>query len=165
MLTTPQSLVILSLLLRTHVYLLCTMWMIILKVKRTSLVDSRTSVTDVKFAPKHLGLQLVGKLYLTYNQFCQVLCMGFFCIWGFVYGDLCMRFCVWGYAGCSLDIWDWRILCFLRRILWLIFGSLWQFLFRGGDSLKYSPAMLHRSPATRILNENSGYVVEIICFV
>lgn len=27
-------------------------------VKRTSLVDSRTSVTDVKFAPKHLGLQL-----------------------------------------------------------------------------------------------------------
>ena len=24
-------------------------------VKRTSLVDSRTSVTDVKFAPKHLG--------------------------------------------------------------------------------------------------------------
>ena len=28
-------------------------------VKRSSLVDSRTSVTDVKFAPKHLGLQLV----------------------------------------------------------------------------------------------------------
>ncbi|EDO31822.1 predicted protein [Nematostella vectensis] len=27
-------------------------------VKRTSLVDSRTSVTDVKFAPRHLGLQL-----------------------------------------------------------------------------------------------------------
>ncbi|KAK7505768.1 hypothetical protein BaRGS_00003039 [Batillaria attramentaria] len=27
-------------------------------LKRTSLVDSRTSVTDVKFAPKHLGLQL-----------------------------------------------------------------------------------------------------------
>ncbi|XP_064640388.1 nucleoporin SEH1-like [Lineus longissimus] len=27
-------------------------------VKRSSLVDSRTSVTDVKFAPKHLGLQL-----------------------------------------------------------------------------------------------------------
>lgn len=27
-------------------------------VKRTSLVDSRTSVTDVKFAPKHLGLLL-----------------------------------------------------------------------------------------------------------
>ncbi|KAL4234460.1 Nucleoporin SEH1 [Mactra antiquata] len=27
-------------------------------IKRTSLVDSRTSVTDVKFAPKHLGLQL-----------------------------------------------------------------------------------------------------------
>lgn len=28
-------------------------------LKRTSLVDSRTSVTDVKFAPKHRGLQLV----------------------------------------------------------------------------------------------------------
>lgn len=27
-------------------------------IKRTSLVDSRTSVTDVKFAPKQLGLQL-----------------------------------------------------------------------------------------------------------
>ncbi|XP_067135644.1 nucleoporin SEH1 [Centruroides vittatus] len=27
-------------------------------VKRTSLVDSRTPVTDIKFAPKHLGLQL-----------------------------------------------------------------------------------------------------------
>ena len=27
-------------------------------VKRTSLVDSRTSVNDVKFGPKHLGLQL-----------------------------------------------------------------------------------------------------------
>ncbi|XP_070187555.1 nucleoporin SEH1-like isoform X2 [Littorina saxatilis] len=27
-------------------------------LKRTSLVDSRTSVTDVKFAPKHMGLQL-----------------------------------------------------------------------------------------------------------
>ena len=28
-------------------------------VKRSILVDSRTSVTDVQFAPKHLGLQLV----------------------------------------------------------------------------------------------------------
>lgn len=27
-------------------------------VRRTNLVDSRTSVTDVKFAPKHLGLVL-----------------------------------------------------------------------------------------------------------
>ena len=27
-------------------------------VKRTSLVDSRTSVTDIKFAPRHLGLML-----------------------------------------------------------------------------------------------------------
>jgi hypothetical protein len=32
-------------------------------VKRSSLVDSRTSVTDVKFAPKHLGLQLVSISY------------------------------------------------------------------------------------------------------
>ena len=29
------------------------------QVKRASLVDSRTEVNDVKFAPKHLGLQLV----------------------------------------------------------------------------------------------------------
>jgi len=29
-------------------------------IKRTSLVDSRTAVTDVKFAPKHMGLLLVG---------------------------------------------------------------------------------------------------------
>lgn len=29
-------------------------------IKRTSLVDSRTAVTDVKFAPKHMGLQLVS---------------------------------------------------------------------------------------------------------
>ncbi|MEQ2161401.1 hypothetical protein GOODEAATRI_009296, partial [Goodea atripinnis] len=28
------------------------------KIKRTTLVDSRTSVTDVKFAPKHMGLML-----------------------------------------------------------------------------------------------------------
>ena len=28
-------------------------------VRRSSLVDSRTAVTDVQFAPKHLGLQLV----------------------------------------------------------------------------------------------------------
>lgn len=27
-------------------------------VKRTSLVDSRTNVTDIKFAPKHMGLIL-----------------------------------------------------------------------------------------------------------
>lgn len=30
----------------------------LLQVKRTTLVDSRTSVTDVKFAPKHMGLML-----------------------------------------------------------------------------------------------------------
>ena len=29
-----------------------------LQIKRTTLVDSRTSVTDVKFAPKHMGLML-----------------------------------------------------------------------------------------------------------
>ena len=28
-------------------------------VKRATLVDSKTSVNDIKFAPKHLGLQLV----------------------------------------------------------------------------------------------------------
>jgi nucleoporin SEH1 len=31
-------------------------------IKKSILVDSRTAVTDVKFAPKHLGLQLVSKL-------------------------------------------------------------------------------------------------------
>lgn len=29
-----------------------------MQIKRTTLVDSRTSVTDVKFAPKHMGLVL-----------------------------------------------------------------------------------------------------------
>ena len=33
----------------------CGQWL-----KRGTLVDSRTSVTDVKFAPKHLGLLLVN---------------------------------------------------------------------------------------------------------
>ena len=32
----------------------------LLQVKRASLVDSRTAVNDVKFAPRHLGLQLVS---------------------------------------------------------------------------------------------------------
>ena len=32
-------------------------------LKRGTLVDSRTSVTDVKFAPKHLGLQLVNNVF------------------------------------------------------------------------------------------------------
>ena len=36
-------------------------------IKRASLVDSRTAVTDVKFAPKHMGLQLVGGM--KYKQF------------------------------------------------------------------------------------------------
>ena len=31
----------------------------LLQVKRASLVDSRTAVNDVKFSPRHLGLQLV----------------------------------------------------------------------------------------------------------
>jgi len=31
---------------------------VLLQIKRTTLVDSRTSVTDVKFAPKHMGLML-----------------------------------------------------------------------------------------------------------
>ena len=30
------------------------------QVKRASLVDSRTAVNDVKFAPRHLGLHLVS---------------------------------------------------------------------------------------------------------
>ena len=34
-----------------------------LQVKRASLVDSRTAVNDVKFAPRHLGLQLVSLLW------------------------------------------------------------------------------------------------------
>ena len=32
-------------------------------IKKSILVDSRTAVTDVKFAPKHLGLQLVSTQY------------------------------------------------------------------------------------------------------
>ena len=39
-------------------------------IKRTSLVDSRTSVTDVKFAPKHMGLQLVGIQGTKIIQYC-----------------------------------------------------------------------------------------------
>ena len=31
-----------------------------LQVKRASLVDSRTEVNDVKFAPHHLGLMIVS---------------------------------------------------------------------------------------------------------
>lgn len=31
---------------------------VLFQIKRTTLVDSRTSVTDVKFAPKHMGLML-----------------------------------------------------------------------------------------------------------
>ena len=41
-------------------------------VKRSSLVDSRTSVTDVKFAPKHLGLQLVS-IFIGINGFLMLL--------------------------------------------------------------------------------------------
>ena len=37
-------------------------------VKRTSMVDSRGSVTDVQFAPKHLGLQIVR--YGAFFLFC-----------------------------------------------------------------------------------------------
>ncbi len=37
-------------------------------VKRSSLVDSRTSVQDVKFAPRHLGLQLVSQLFSQYSR-------------------------------------------------------------------------------------------------
>lgn len=34
------------------------------QVKRASLVDSRSAVNDVKFAPRHLGLQLVRICYV-----------------------------------------------------------------------------------------------------
>ena len=36
----------------------------------------------------------------------------------------------------SLGIGDRKILCLLCRILWLIFDSLWQFLFRHGNSFR-----------------------------
>ena len=48
------------------------------QVKRASLVDSRTAVNDVKFAPRHLGLLLV----------CACVCMCV-CVW-----NSCMRACV-----------------------------------------------------------------------
>ena len=40
-----------------YMYMYC---MLHVQVKRASLVDSRTAVNDVKFAPRHLGLQLVS---------------------------------------------------------------------------------------------------------
>ena len=40
-------------------------------MKRTSLVDSRTAVNDVKFAPRHLGLQLVS-MYTLLNTVCVI---------------------------------------------------------------------------------------------
>ena len=33
--------------------------LLLVQVKRASLVDSRTAVNDAKFSPRHLGLQLV----------------------------------------------------------------------------------------------------------
>ena len=47
----------------------------LMQLKRASLVDSRTEVNDVKFAPKHLGLQLVREhtLLITYRY--QFLCV------------------------------------------------------------------------------------------
>lgn len=36
----------------------CFFYWMCVQIKRTTLVDSRTSVTDVKFAPKHMGLML-----------------------------------------------------------------------------------------------------------
>lgn len=44
--------------LNFHVMMFCSFLLLCLKIKRTTLVDSRTSVTDVKFAPKHMGLML-----------------------------------------------------------------------------------------------------------
>ena len=50
------------------------MYMYVAQVKRASLVDSRTAVNDVKFAPRHLGLQLVSDpihvyMYMYMNEF------------------------------------------------------------------------------------------------
>ena len=42
-------------------------------LKRTSLVDSRTSVTDVKFAPKHMGLQLVMLIFLFFYSTIRII--------------------------------------------------------------------------------------------
>ena len=62
---------------------------------------------------------------------------------------------LWFKARCSLGIRDWRILCLLRRILRLRFGSLWLFFYSDVEPLsKCSPVTLQFSPATRILNEN-----------
>jgi len=41
-------------------------------VKRGNLVDSRTSVTDVKFGPKHLGLILVSSAFLINSSYMNV---------------------------------------------------------------------------------------------
>lgn len=54
-----------------------------IQVKRTSLVDSRTAVNDVKFAPRHLGLQLVS-VYMTKTLYwlCGVtVCSGIMFYW------------------------------------------------------------------------------------
>lgn len=55
--------------------------MIVVQVKRASLVDSRTAVNDVKFAPRHLGLQLVSDhTYICSCVYvCTCACGYFFC--------------------------------------------------------------------------------------
>ena len=53
------------------------------------------------------------------------------------------------FMGYSLGIRDRRILRLLCLILWLTFSSLWLCLLRCGPLLKYSPVMLHLSPATK----------------
>ena len=53
------------------------------------------------------------------------------------------------FMGYSLGIRDRRILRLLCLILWLTFNSLWLCLLRCGPLLKYSPVMLHLSPATK----------------
>ena len=57
---------------------------------------------------------------------------------------------------CQVFIRHRRILPLLRRILCKRFGSLWLlFFYSNVEPLsKYSPVMLHFSPATTILNEN-----------
>ena len=57
--------------------------------------------------------------------------------------------------------WRSEIPCLLSRILWLTVNSLWLFFTQIWNLWKYSPATLHLSPATRILNENPNIETSI----
>ena len=84
-------------------------------------------------------------------------------------------------AGCLLRMKDWRILHLLHRNLQPMFGRVRLFfLFRRGAFFKvfscnvtpysldvepfskYSPVMLHLTPATRILNEDPENVHQVL---